>query len=159
MRTEFKGVVADRGDFLSYRRCRLTIDLPKRFAYTAGHVWLEPVAEPDLWRAGFTKYAARMLGDFVELSPQLRPGDPVRLGQEIGSYEGLKAVTALYCAVDGVLERVNPALAGGDGWTQTDPHSSGWLYEARGRPDPGRVDACGYIALLDAAIDKLGADL
>jgi len=152
---EFKGIVADQGEVLFYRRCRFMTELPKRYRYTASHFWLSPTERPEVWRIGFTKFAVRMLGDFVDLQMDIRPGDAVRAGQEIGSYEGLKAVTSLYCVMDGILDRTNPALAGGGELVQAEPYSAGWLYEVRGLPDPAQTDVFGYISILDGIIDKL----
>lgn len=147
--------VADLGDEISYKRCLFFATLPKAYRYTAAHCWLAKVAEPDVWRVGFTKFAVRMLGDFVEMQAHLQPGDRVGLGQEIGSYEGLKAVSSLYCAVDGLFHRVNPALDSDGEISRIDPHAAGWLYEVRGTPDPSSHDVLGYVGVLNATIDKL----
>lgn len=147
--------VADLGDALSYKRCLFSAELPKAYRYTAAHCWIAKAGEPDLWRVGFTRFAVRMLGDFVEMQASLQPGDRVALGQDIGSYEGLKAVSSLYCAVDGWFHRVNPALDGGGEITRIDPHAAGWLYEVRGAPDPASQDVFGYVGVLNATIDRL----
>ena len=147
--------VTDLGDGIHYRRCRFAAALPKAYRYTAAHCWLAKAGEPDLWRVGFTRFAVRMLGDFVELRIDLAPSSPVHTGMEIGSYEGLKAVTCLYCAVDGYFHRANPALDAEAELARADPHAAGWLYEARGSPDAAAVDVHGYVAVLNATIDKL----
>jgi glycine cleavage system H protein len=154
---EFKGVVADLGAAVAYRRCRFMTELPKTYRYTASHLWLVPMGEPKLWRVGFTKFAVRMLGDFVELQTHLRTGERLQLGQEMGSYEGLKAVTTLYSVMEGVFLRANPALERDGELAEADPYVAGWLYEARGTPDPAQLDVFGYIGALDAIIDKLAA--
>lgn len=146
-----QGIVTDLGNALSYNRCKFSTTLPKGCRYTAGHFWLAPSAEPGLWRVGFTRFALRILGDFVEMSLDTKPGAPVQIGDEIGWYEGLKARTDLFCVVAGVFERANPDLAD----PRTDPYGDGWLYEVRGTPDPQSVDVTGYIAVLNATIDKL----
>jgi glycine cleavage system H protein len=38
---------------------------------------------------------------------------------------------------------------------ESDPYGRGWLYRVQGRPDPASVDVHGYIAILDATIDRL----
>jgi glycine cleavage system H protein len=145
-----QGIVTDCGDSLSYSRCKFSTTLPKNYRYTSGHYWLAPTA-PGIWRVGFTRFAVRMLGDFVEMQLDAKPGAPVQIGDEIGWYEGLKARTDLFCVVAGVFERVNPELSD----PRDDPYGAGWLYEVRGAPDPQSVDVRGYIAVLDATIDKL----
>ena len=152
---DFPAVVTDAGDAIAFRRCGLALMLPKYFRYTAAHYWLAQSAEPDIWRIGFTHFAVRMLGDFVEFRLDPQPGEKIQLGQTIGNYEGLKAVTELYSVVDGAFLRVNPALASDGDLTRTDPHGAGWLYEAQGTPDPARLDVHGYLALLNATLDHL----
>ncbi len=152
---DFPAIVTDAGDAIAFRRCGLALTLPKSFCYTAGHYWLAKVAEPDTWRIGFTAFAVRMLGDFVEFHLDPQPGAPIQLGQTIGNYEGLKAVTELFSVVEGVFVRGNPALAGDGDLTRSDPHGAGWLMEARGAPDPASLDVHGYLALLNATLDRL----
>lgn len=152
-----KGVVTDLGDSLSYRRCKFSTTLPKNYRYTAGHCWLAQPA-PGLWRVGFTKFAVRMLGDFVELRLDAKTGDVVQVADVLGAYEGLKARSDLYCVVAGVFQRANPALDEHGDLTRTDPYDQGWLYEARGAPDAASVDALGYIDVLNATIDKMQED-
>jgi len=155
-RLEFKGIVADQGAVVAYRRCRFMTELPKNYRYTTSHFWLAQMEAPDLWRIGFTKFAVRMLGDFVEVQTNIQPGEPVQVGQELGCYEGLKAVTGLYCVMAGVFQRVNPALEQAGELAQADPYAAGWLYEVRGAPDPAHMrDVFGYISVLDGIIDKL----
>ncbi len=36
-----------------------------------------------------------------------------------------------------------------------DPYYAGWLYTARGTPEANSLDVDGYIAVLDATIDKM----
>ena len=154
-RLEFPAIVTDAGDAIAFRRCGLALTLPKTFRYTAGHYWLAKVAEPDTWRIGFTAFAVRMLGDFVEFRLEPQPGEPIQLGQIIGNYEGLKAVTDVFSLVEGVFVRGNPALASDGDLTRSDPHGAGWLCEVRGVPDPDSLDVHGYLTLLNATLDRL----
>jgi glycine cleavage system H protein len=148
-----QGVVTDLGDSLSYSRCKFSTTLPKAYRYTAGHYWLAESA-PGVWRVGFTRFALRMLGDFVEMQLDAKPETPVQVGDEIGWYEGLKARTDLFCVAAGMFERSNPDLSD----PRDDPYGVGWLYEVRGTPDPQSVEVHGYIAVLNATIDKLQAE-
>ena len=50
---------------LEYKRGRFGTRLPAERRYTRSHYWLKQT-EAGLWRVGFTKFAARMLGDVVE---------------------------------------------------------------------------------------------
>ena len=139
---------------VSYKRARFSTRLPVNRRYTAAHFWLLEES-PDVWRVGFTKFATRMLGDLVEYELSATPGSHVDIGQEIGSLEGFKAVTALYSVAEGKMLGIGDAVAADITIVESDPYGSGWLYRVNGRPDPDSVDVHGYIAILDATIDRM----
>ncbi len=85
-----------------YRRSRFTTHLPLDRRYSPAHYWLFEESA-GIWRVGFTKFATRMLGDIVEFEFSTAPGDPIAVGDEIGSIEGLKAVTSVFSAGTGQL--------------------------------------------------------
>lgn len=139
---------------LHYKRSRFSTRLPWDRLYTASHFWVLE-AEPGRWRVGLTKFAARMLGDVVDLDFELAEGDPVAVGQTIGSLEGFKARTELYAVVQGTFLGANPALAASLDVLDSERYGAGWLYAVQGSPDPASLDAAGYTAVLDATIDKM----
>ena len=136
-----------------YKRARFLTHLPVDRLYTKSHYWLARSA--DGWRVGATKFAGRMLGDMVELGFSVKPGDSIDVGQMIGSMEGFKAVSDLYSVAAGEFLGSNAALDGDITLMDMKPYAEGWLYEVRGEPDPAAMDVNGYIALLDATIDKM----
>lgn len=143
-----------RNETVHYKRSRFSSRLPADRLYTPSHFWAAEV-EPGVWRVGFTKFATRMLGDLVEHGFQVKPGDAVRVGQAIGWVEGFKALTDVYCVIDGAFLGGNAALEKDVTLTDSDPYGEGWLYAARGRPEPNSVDVHGYTQLLDLTIDKM----
>src|SRR5947199_3557444 len=78
-----------------YRRSRFTTHLPSDRRYSPAHYWLLEESA-GVWRVGFTKFATRMLGDIVEFDFTVIPGADILVGDEIGSIEGLKAVTSIF---------------------------------------------------------------
>jgi len=96
-----------------------------------------------------------MLGDFVECEFNTEPQSRIELGQSIGWIEGFKALSDIYSVIDGVLVESNEALKTNPGIMDRDPYDRGWLFLARGVPDPRIVDAEGYASLLDIAIDRI----
>ncbi|MBZ4217888.1 glycine cleavage system protein H, partial [Klebsiella aerogenes] len=62
------------------------------------------------WRVGFTKFALRMLGELVDVQFEKPPGAPVQTGEILGSIEGFKALSDLYCVGKGTFVGGNPAL-------------------------------------------------
>lgn len=145
---------ASEDNNILYKRSRFRARLPVDRRYTAAHYWLLEES-PDTWRIGFTRFATRMLGDLVEYELTVAPGSALTVGLEIGSIEGFKAITSLFSVIDGEFLGVGDALTGDITMVESDPHGRGWLYRARGRPDDASVDVHGYIAILDATIDRL----
>jgi glycine cleavage system H protein len=137
-----------------YRQSRFTTHLPIDRRYSAAHYWLLEES-PGVWRVGLTKFATRMLGDIVEFEFSAAPGAAIGVGDEIGSIDGLKAVTSVFAAGagrflgEGAPLRLDVTLA------ESDPYGKGWLYRLQGEPSPDTVDVHGYVAILDLTIDKM----
>ena len=149
-----------------FRHANFSARFPVAYRYAPSHFWIHPAtasAASDagvpslrcLWRVGFTKFATRMLGELVEMVLAVQPGDRVHSGQRLGTVEGFKAVSDLFCVVDGVFQEANPALTADACLTHSDPYVAGWLYTVEGVPEPGTLDVHGYIALLNKTIDRL----
>src|SRR5262245_18660932 len=143
-----------RGDLIHYKRARFSTRLPVDRRYTAAHYWLQEEIT-GIWRVGFTKFATRMLGDLVEYDFSVNKGDSIALGQEIGSIEGFKALTTLYSVADGEFLGIGDDFSADITVVESDPYDRGCLYKVKGQPDPRSVDVHGYIAILDATIDRL----
>ena len=143
-----------RDQSVYYRRSRFTTHLPRDRRYTPAHYWLLQESA-GIWRLGFTRFATRMLGDLVEFDFSVAPGTNVGLGEEIGSVEGLKAVTSVFAAGSGSFLGEGASLRRNVTLAESDPYGEGWLYRLQGEPDPDTVDVEGYIAILDATIDKM----
>jgi glycine cleavage system H protein len=137
-----------------YRRSRFTTHLPKARRYSPAHYWLMEES-PGIWRVGLTKFATRMLGDIVEFDFSVTPGTAVGLGDEIGSIEGLKAVTSVFSAGSGTFMGEGPGLRADVTLAESDPYGEAWLYRLQGAPGADTVDVDGYVAILDATIDKM----
>ena len=146
----------DPTQVILYKRSRFQSRLPKGRLYTASHFWLSE-QEPGLWRVGFTRFATRMLGDFVEHGFEVKLGDEIKVGQTIGWVEGFKALTDLYSVADGIFSGGNPALEKDTTLIDKDPYNAGWIYLVRGTPEANSVGVEGYIQMLDATIDKMQA--
>lgn len=111
--------------------------------------------EPGLWRIGFTKFATRMLGELVDSGFQVKPGDAIESGQNIGSVEGFKAASDVYCVINGSFAGTNPELEADACIVKKDPYLVGWLYSARGEPEEGTMNVHEYVELLENTIRKM----
>jgi glycine cleavage system H protein len=137
-----------------YRRSRFTTHLPVDRRYSRAHYWLLEES-PGTWRVGLTKFATRMLGDIVEFELSVADGTAVALGDQIGSIEGLKAVTTIFAAGTGRFGGEGAPLRQDVTLAESDPYGLGWLYRLHGQPAADTVDVHGYVAILDATIDKM----
>ncbi len=144
----------DPAQTIYYRRARFSARLPVDRLYTPSHFWLLE-CQPGVWQVGFTKFALRMLGDVVEFNFQPAIGESVEVGQAIGSVEGFKALSDVYCVASGEFAGANAALERDITLIDTRPYTDGWLYRVRGTPEPNAVDVHGYIEFLDLTIDKM----
>jgi glycine cleavage system H protein len=144
---------------LHYRRSHFVTRLPVGHLYAPSHAWLAPAPEGPVgrWRVGLTKFALRMLGELVELQFSRNPGDPVQPGDVIGSIEGFKALSDLYCVGSGRFAEGNPAVLEAVEQVSRDPYRAGWLYAFDGEPDGRTLDVQGYRQLLDETIDRIMA--
>ncbi len=146
-------------EYVRFKHARFSARFPAGFRYSLSHYWMaEDEGEPGLWRVGFTKFATRMLGELVEAQYDVKEGGIVTSGQQIGYVEGFKAASDLYCVMDGTFAGGNPALEIDACIVRSSPYTDGWLYAVRGRPEESSVDADGYIAHLEALIEKMQQD-
>ena len=143
-------------NFIRFKHARFSARFPECYRYYRSHYWMAPVeGEARLWRVGFTKFATRMLGELVDSSFNVKPGDPIEPGQTIGSVEGFKAASDVYGTMQGTFAATNPALQVDACIVKSDPYEVGWLYAAHGEPEDDSMDVHGYIALLQETIQKM----
>jgi len=114
---------------------------PQDYRYTNDHEWIHP--EGDRGRVGITDYAQKQLGDvvFVEL-PEV--GRTFKAKEQFGTVESVKAVSELYCPVDGEVVEVNTPLASKPETINKDPHGDAWMIVLK------ITNPAGLAALLDA---------
>jgi glycine cleavage system H protein len=137
-----------------YKRSNFVTHLPTDYLYSPSHFWLAAIGD-GRWRVGYTKFATRMLGEIVDHQFEKQPGDPVQSGEIIGSIEGFKAISDLYCVGDGRFAEGNPALRNEIELVAKDPYGAGWLYVLEGTPDAKCSDLEAYRKLLDSTIDRI----
>lgn len=113
------------------------MDYPADLKYTDDHEWLR--VEDDTGTVGITDFAQRELTDivFIEL-PSV--GDVIAQGETFGTIEAIKAVSDLYCPVDGKIVEVNEELSEHPEWVNEDPYDSGWMIKIE-LTDPDQAEA------------------
>ena len=137
-----------------YKRATFVTQLPVTHLYAPSHCWLART-DDGRWRVGFTKFALRMLGELVDVQFDRPAGATVQPGDILGSIEGFKAVSDLFCVGKGSFVGGNPALRSDLEALARDPYAAGWLYEFTGEPDPRCLDVNAYQDLLNATIDRI----
>jgi glycine cleavage system H protein len=137
-----------------YKRSNFVTHLPVECLYSPSHFWLRKVGD-SRWRVGFTKFATRMLGEIVEVRFEKEMGATLKSGDIVGSIEGFKAISDIYCCANGRFVGSNAALQSGIEKVGVDPYGEGWLYEFDGDPDHKCIPLQVYRGLLDATIDRI----
>jgi glycine cleavage system H protein len=137
-----------------YKRATFVTHLPADHLYTQSHNWLSRVSETE-WRVGYTKFALRMLGELVDVKFEKQAGATVRVGEIVGSIEGFKAISDIYCVGEGAFVTGNPQLTSGLEYVAEKPYDEGWLYQFAGVPDQRAMNVDGYRNLLDVTIDRI----
>ena len=101
-------------------------NIPSDLYYTEEHEYLKPADEDGVFLVGITDYAQGELGDvvFVELP---EPGVHLKKMEVFGTIEAVKAVSDLYCPVEGEILEVNAGLDDDPSLVNSDPYGDGWM--------------------------------
>lgn len=101
---------------------------PTDYLYSKEHEWLK--VDGDVAVLGITDYAQNELGEVVYFEvPEV--GQSFSAGDELGSIESVKAVSAVYTPVAGEVVEVNSAVEDSPEIVNDDPHGDGWLVKLR----------------------------
>jgi len=112
-------------------------DFPNDLRYTEEHEYLKAAGD-GVFIVGITSYAQGELGDvvFVEL-PDV--GATFNKMDVFGTIEAVKAVSDLYCPVEGEILEVNADLDDEPSLVNDDPYGKGWMVKIKAA-DPSEVD-------------------
>lgn len=123
---------------------------PQELLYAPTHEWvhIEKQEGGKVATVGISAFAVELLTDlvFMEL-PEV--GRVVKAGESMGEIESVKAVSDLYCPVNGEITEVNTSLPDHLETLNDDPHGAGWIVKVK------ITDESSFGALLDwAAYEK-----
>jgi glycine cleavage system H protein len=121
---------------------------PKDYRYSKEHEWVK--IEGATATLGITDFAQKELGDivFLELAEVGRKLEP---GSILGTVESVKAVSEIYCPVEGEIVERNTKVIDHPEALNQDPHGKAWLVKiklAPGADASGLMDATAYDALV-----------
>ncbi len=126
-------------------------EIPSDLFYTEEHEYLKATDEDGVFIVGITDYAQGELGDvvFVELPDS---GVSFNRMDVFGTIEAVKAVSDLYCPLQGEVLAVNEALDDDPSLVNSDPYGDGWMIKLK-LADPGEVSS---LLTADGYSDHIG---
>ena len=101
---------------------------PENLKYAETHEWVRVAEEGGQKMAtiGISAFAVQQLTDLVFMQlPAV--GTEVRMGNEFGEVESVKAVSPLYSPVSGKIVAVNDKLPSQLETLSSDPYGQGWM--------------------------------
>ena len=102
--------------------------IPGDLHYTEEHEYLK--LDGDVATIGITDYAQGELGDVVYVDlPSV--GSTFTRMDVFGTIEAVKAVSELFCPVDGEVVEINDALENDPALVNKDPYGEGWMIKIR----------------------------
>lgn len=124
-------------------------DIPANLKYSQSHEWIRSENNQTVI-LGITEHAQHLLGDlvFIEL-PQLKQA--IKVGEEIGVLESVKAASDLYTPISGEIVAINEKLQDSPELINTDPYGEGWLVKIKLNKQSnldGLLDAQAYTKLI-----------
>jgi len=114
-------------------------EIPSDLYYSEEHEYLKATDEDGVYQVGITDYAQGELGDvvFVELPDK---GASFNKMDVFGTIEAVKAVSDLYCPIQGEVVEVNDALDDDPSLVNSDPYGAGWMIRLK-VTEPSDLDA------------------
>lgn len=97
--------------------------------YVTSHEWVR-IEDDNIAVIGITPHATKLLGDlvFVEL-PRL--GKELRIGDECGVVESVKAASDIYTPLSGEIIEINEELNDTPELINESPYHDGWILKLR----------------------------
>ncbi len=122
------------------------MSVQKDLFYAETHEWVKYLGGGKAL-VGLSDHAQEEMGDvaFINLCDA---GDILCAGDSMGDIESIKAVSDVYCPVDGTVVKVNDALLDDPALLNSDPYGS-WLIELENVSENGALmDAAAYEAFI-----------
>lgn len=109
--------------------------------FTSTHEWINTSETPVI--IGITDHAQSLLGDLVFIDlPEI--GQEVKIGDELGVIESVKAASDFYAPISGTVTAINDLVKDNPELVNNDAEGAGWLLKIQAN-NPDDLEA-----LLDA---------
>ena len=126
-------------------------EIPEGFLFTEEHEYLKPAGGEGEFYIGVTDYAQGELGDVVYIElPEV--GATFDKMEPFGTIEAVKAVSDLYCPLQGEVVAVNDSLDDDPSLVNSDPYGDGWMIKLK-LADPSEVSS---LLTADAYAEHIG---
>ena len=100
-------------------------EFPGNLYYNKDHVWIE--VQNDEARIGFTSLGESLCKEIVHVDLPFE-GDEFKQGEEMSSFESIKAVIRIRAPLSGRIKEVNLSLSEQPDLINADPYGHGWLF-------------------------------
>ena len=125
------------------------------YLYSKDDFWVD--INDKVATIGLSDYLQKSKGDVAFLET-IDPGTQVKVGQELGKIETIKATFGIISPVSGKITQVNTGLDISPQLLNTDPYGEGWIYKIElTDPEAARsllLDAESYMKLMTEKIEK-----
>ena len=108
---------------------------PKELRFMPSHEWAR--LEGDVVTVGISAHAVKELSDLVYIELPEK-GRKIKKGEPFGEIESVKAVSELFCPVDGEIIEVNASLSDKLESITKEPYGAGWMIKIKAT-DPSQV--------------------
>jgi glycine cleavage system H protein len=98
---------------------------PKNLYYTSDHLWVS--LKGNEAKIGFTSLGEALCKEIVHVDLPIE-GDERKQGDEIGSFETIKAVIRIHAPLSGKVIKTNNALYQTPDTINAEPYGKGWLF-------------------------------
>jgi len=121
---------------------------PEQLLYAKTHEWVYVETDSSGVKTaviGLSAFAIEALTDLVYIDlPEV--GRQVAAGDSFGEIESVKAVSDLYCPIDGEIVEVNTAIADRLETLSDDPYQAGWFIKLRITDESGLAGLADHTA-------------
>jgi glycine cleavage system H protein len=125
------------------------------YLYSKEDFWID--ISDKVATIGLSDYLQKSKGDVAFLETVV-PGTQVKVGQELGKIETIKATFGIISPVPGQIIQVNPVLDVSPQLLNTDPYGDGWIYKIELTDAQAArsllLDAESYLKLMTEKVEK-----
>jgi glycine cleavage system H protein len=100
-------------------------NFPPNLYYSKDHLWIDLTGSEA--KVGFTSLGEALCKEIVHVDLPLE-GDQRKQGEEIGSFETIKAVFRIHAPLSGKVTKTNNALYKQPDMINEEPYGKGWLF-------------------------------